>query len=64
MKQYLITQGDGNKLIWKGQIQNDKNLVWLCKEGKRLWFVPAGAIRLLDRVEFLVFIAQGVRVIE
>jgi hypothetical protein len=60
---YLITQPDGNKLIYKGQVEDEGSLVWLCKHGKRLWWVPSEAIRLLDPVEALVFQANGARVI-
>jgi hypothetical protein len=61
MNTYLITYPDGSKILWKGQIKNEGNLVWLCKEGKPIWSVPCKAIRLLHPLEALVQKSEGVK---
>jgi hypothetical protein len=57
---YLITCPDNERKLWTGETETEGPFVWLCRNGKRLWSVPADAVRLLHPVEALTYQAQGV----
>jgi hypothetical protein len=58
---YLVTTADNVRLLWVGRTEVEGTLTWLCRDGKRLWSVPNGAIKQIDRVEYLVHVANGAK---